>query len=117
MAEVQNGTVGNALERLAALDEPAFLDTFAPNGFVDDGGSIYRGRHEIDVWSSRKLIGAGGALTITAIEEDAASHDAGASQALVVVTGDGRSSFAHGPSRFEFLAVDGLISSMTIRAA
>lgn len=115
MTEVQNATVKNALDRLAALDEAGFLDAFAPSGFVDDWGSIYRGRAEIDAWSSRELIGARGVLAITRVDEGATAPESG--QELVVVTGDWRSSFANGPSRFEFLVVDGLISSMTIRAA
>ena len=117
MIDVQNATVKNALDRLAALDEAGFLDAFAPSGFVDDWGSIYRGREEIDAWSSRELIGARGVLTVTAVAEDAATPASRAARAHVVVTGDWRSSFANGPSRFEFLVVDGLISSMTIRAA
>ncbi|MGN7861614.1 nuclear transport factor 2 family protein [Microbacterium sp. 22303] len=117
MAEVQNTTVKMALDRLAALDEVGFLDAFAGSGFVDDWGTIYRGRQEIDTWSSRELIGAQGVLTVTHVEEGTPAQDPGSGQALVVVTGDWRSSFANGPSRFEFLVVDGLISSMTIRAA
>ena len=115
MTEVQNTTVKNALDRLAALDEDGFLDAFAASGFVDDWGSIYRGRDEIDAWSRRELVGALGVLTITSVDEGGAAADP--SQALVVVTGDWRSSFANGPSRFEFLVVDGAIASMTIRAA
>lgn len=117
MTEVQNATVKRALDRLAALDEAGFLDAFAPTGVVDDWGSIYRGRDEIDTWSSRELIGARGVLTITRVEEGGPSPDPGPDQARVVVTGDWRSSFANGPSRFEFLVEGGLISSMTIRAA
>ena len=117
MTEVQNTTVKKALDRLAAFDEGGFLDVFAANGFVDDWGTIYRGRQEIDTWSSRELIGARGVLTIARVEEGTSAQDPESAQALIVVTGDWRSSFANGPSRFEFLVVDGLISSMTIRAA
>ncbi|MDR2321441.1 MAG: nuclear transport factor 2 family protein [Microbacterium sp.] len=117
MAEVRNTAVRTALGRLAALDQPGFLETFATSGFVDDWGSIYRGRSEIDGWSSRELIGARGVLTVTAVEESAPSPETDSGQALVVVIGDWRSSFANGPSRFEFLVVDGLIASMKIRAA
>ena len=88
-------------------DEERFLAAFAPDGFVDDWGRIFRGREAIDEWSSRELIGAEGTLSVESVS--------GSGSGPIVVTGDWRSNHANGPSRFEFAVEGDKVASMTIR--
>jgi len=83
----------------------AFLDLFAPDGAVDDWGSIYRGRKEMKDWSDRELIGVKAHFTLRSAEQ----HGNKASM-MVMVGGQGYT----GPSRFIFTLADGRIHRMQI---
>ena len=83
----------------------AFLDLFGPDGAVDDWGSIYRGRKEIQDWSDRELIGVHAHFTLQSAEQ----HGDKTSM-MVEVGGQGFT----GPSRFTFTLADGRIRRMQI---
>ncbi len=86
-------------------DTDAFLDLFAPDGAVDDWGSLYRGRDEIRTWSDRELIGVQASFVLRSAEQ----HGDEASM-MVDVGGNGFT----GPSRFSFTLAGDRIHLMRI---
>lgn len=85
-----------------------FLDLFVEDGEVDDWGSIYRGRAEIQAWSDRELIGAKARLVLQATEVDSGEVS------MIVHIGDAG---FRGLSCFSFTLVDGRIRFMKITCA
>lgn len=96
------------VETVNAGDTVGFLDSFTPNGVVDDWGRRFCDREAIRAWSDREFIGADGRMTVT----DVATGDD-----TVEVTADWRSTHANGPSRFDFTLVGDKIALMRISAA
>lgn len=97
--------ITKVLEAVNGGNTQAFLDLFATNGEVNDWGSVYRGRREIEAWSDRELIGVNARFFLRSSEE---SGDDASMQ--VDVGGDGFT----GPSRFLLHLENGLIREMRI---
>ena len=97
--------VDAALGAINGGNADAFLSLFAPDGEVDDWGSVYRGRAAIAAWSDRELIGVGARLTLRSarLDPDAPSMEVDA----------GGGGF-NGPSRFTFFLEGGRIRRMRI---
>jgi hypothetical protein len=95
------------LDAVNGGDTEAFLDLFAPDGAVDDWGSLYRGRDAIRTWSDRELIGVQASFVLRSAEQqgDEASM-------MVDVGGNGFT----GPSRFSFTLTGDRIHRMHITA-
>jgi hypothetical protein len=85
-----------------------FLDSFTPDGVVDDWGRKFCDREAIRAWSDKEFIGANGRLTVTEV----ATGDN-----TVEVTADWRSTHANGLSRFDFTLAGDKIALMRISAA
>jgi hypothetical protein len=94
-----------ALAAANAHDLPAFLDTFAPAGSVDDWGRVFTGREQIRRWSDTEFIGVGVSLSDLSYRV----VDAGVAVSAQV-GGDG----FNGPSTFTFAVGDDGIDRMTI---
>lgn len=93
------------VETVNAGDTIGFLDSFTPDGVVDDWGRKFCDREAIRAWSDREFIGADGRMTVTKV----ATGDS-----TVEVTADWRSTHANGLSQFDFTLVGGKISLMRI---
>ena len=100
--------VASFLEAVNRHDPAAFAAAFSTDGVVDDWGRTFHGADEIARWSDKEFIGSRGTL-----RPDEVTVDAG----TVVVTGDWRSTWANGRSRFEFAVHRGRIERMTIGGA
>ena len=96
------------VETVNAGDTIGFLDSFTPNGVVDDWGRRFCDREAIRAWSDAEFIGAKGHLTVKKV----ATGDH-----LVEVTGDWRSTHANGLSLFAFTLAGDKIALMKISAA
>jgi hypothetical protein len=101
-------SVAAFVETVNAGDTIGFLDSFTPNGIVDDWGRRFCDREAIRAWSDAEFIGANGHLTVTKV----ATGDN-----LVEVTADWRSARANGPSLFAFTLAGDKIARMKITAA
>lgn len=100
--------VAALVKTINAGDTIGFLDSFTPDGVVDDWGRKFCDREAIRAWSDKELIGAQGQMTVT----DVATGDNS-----VEVTADWRSTHANGLSRFDFRVVGDKIALMRISAA
>ena len=96
------------IKTINAGDTIGFLDSFTPDGVVDDWGRKFCDREAIRAWSDKELIGAQRQMTVT----DVATGDNS-----VEVTADWRSTHANGLSRFDFRVVGDKIALMRISAA
>jgi hypothetical protein len=95
---------------LTAIDEQdndAFVAAFAPDGFVDDWGRVFRGPDRIRSWSDNDLIGKRATFTNTVVSTPG--------NPLTIATQVGGDGF-NGPSHFTFEVSGDLIASMTITA-
>jgi len=101
-------SVAAFVETVNAGDTMGFLDSFTPNGIVDDWGRTFCDREAIRAWSDAEFIGANGHLTVKKV----ATGDN-----LVEVTADWRSSHANGPSLFAFTMAGDKIARMKITGA
>ncbi|MGW9114987.1 nuclear transport factor 2 family protein [Microbacterium sp. NPDC055683] len=88
-------------------DEEHFLAAFSDDGAVDDWGRVFGGASQIKEWSDREFIGAKGTLAVESVEVTPTGE--------IVVTGDWRSNYANGRSRFSFIVDGAQIVRMTIR--
>lgn len=96
------------VEIVNAGDTIGFLDSFTPNGIVDDWGRRFCDREAIRAWSDAEFIGADGRLTVTG---------AATGYNTVEVTADWRSTHANGLSLFAFTLVGDKIALLRISAA
>lgn len=86
-------------------DTDGFLDSFAPDGTVDDWGRVFTGRNEIRAWSDAEFIGVGVTLDVTA--------DITTGEYTTVTATVGGGGF-NGQSHFSFTVQDDLVQEMTI---
>lgn len=104
-------TLPEPVARLVAAansgDTQGFLDTFAPDGTVNDGGRVFTGRDEIQTWSDAEFIGVHVTLDVTA---DITTGEY--TTLTVMVGGEGFT----GQSHFSFTVQDDLVQEMTISA-
>ena len=100
--------VATFVETVNAGDTIGFLDSFTPDGVVDDWGRKFCDREAIRAWSDKEFIGADGRMTVTnvAIGDN-----------TVEVVADWRSTHANGLSLFAFTLVGDKIAQMKISAA
>jgi hypothetical protein len=103
------GPVQAALDAANRNDTEAFLDLFAPDGFVDDWGRTFAGRSAIQGWSDAEFIGKQVSLAVTEVAS-------GADPAKVTVTAQVGGSGFNGPSHFTFRTAGDRLACMTIRA-
>jgi hypothetical protein len=88
-------------------DTRAFLDTFAPEGMVNDNGRLFTGRDEIQSWSDAEFIGTHVTLDVTA--------DITTGEYTTFTATVGGEGFT-GQSHFSFTVEDDLVQEMTITA-
>ncbi|WP_411721443.1 nuclear transport factor 2 family protein [Mycetocola sp.] len=104
-------TLPEPVARLVAAansgDSQGFLDTFAPEGTVDDRGRVFSGREEIQEWSDAEFIGMHVTLDVTA-EITTGEY----TTFTATVGGEGFT----GESHFSFTVEDDLVQQMTITA-
>jgi hypothetical protein len=104
-------TLPEPVARLVAAansgDTQGFLDTFAPDGTVNDGGRLFTGRDEIQGWSDAEFIGMHVTLDVTA-EITTGEY----TTFTATVGGEGFT----GESHFSFTVEDDLVQEMTITA-
>lgn len=102
-------TLPEPVARLVAAvnsgDTQGFLDTFAPDGVVNDSGRVFTGRDEIQSWSDAEFIGMHATLDVTA-EITTGEY----TTITATVGGEGFT----GESQFSFTVEDDLIQEMTI---
>jgi ketosteroid isomerase-like protein len=99
--------VAAVIDAVNAGDTIGFLDSFTPDGVVDDWGRRFTDREAIRAWSNAEFIGANGRLTVTKVAADGNTAE---------VTADWRSSRANGLSLFEFRLNGDKIALMRITA-
>jgi hypothetical protein len=99
------GPVGAAIAAANAGDVDAFLDLFAPRGFVDDWGRVFTGRDEIRSWSDAEFVGVDVTLEIVSATTEGTRTAVSAN-----VGGNG----FNGPSTFTFEVTGDSLQSMTI---
>src|SRR5271154_2559467 len=68
MTERLPAPVARAIDAVNAGDTDAFLDEFAPDGWIDDNGRRFTGHDEMRAWSDPALIGADSRAAITGNE-------------------------------------------------
>jgi hypothetical protein len=95
------------VDTVNAGDTIGFLDSFTPDGIVDDWGRRFCDREAIRAWSDAEFIGAQGRMTVTKV----ATGDS-----TVEVVADWRSTRANGLSRFTFTLAGDKIAMMRIGA-
>ncbi|MBG6237669.1 hypothetical protein IWX78_000612 [Mycetocola sp. CAN_C7] len=88
-------------------DTDGFLDTFAPDGVVNDWGRVFTGRDAIRAWSDAEFIGVDVTLDV------AAEITTGVFSTVTTIVGGGG---FNGQSHFSFTVDDGLVAEMTITA-
>lgn len=86
-------------------DTDGFLDTFAPDGTVNDWGRVFTGRDEIQAWSDAEFIGVD--VTLDVIAE----ITTGEYTTITATVGGGG---FNGQSHFSFTVEDDLVREMTI---
>ena len=88
-------------------DTRALMTLLARDAVVEDWGSVYASRAEIEDWNKRELIGAKGKLTVTGARTKGDT---------VVLDTDWVSSFFSGAGRFTLTLADGKIKRWVISA-
>ncbi|GAB20782.1 hypothetical protein GOEFS_132_00130 [Gordonia effusa NBRC 100432] len=98
--------VAALLDATNAGDLDGFLDSFTPDGVVDDWGRVFAGRDAIKGWSDNEYIGKNMTLDVT-------STTSSGDDVVVVATvgGDG----FNGPSTFTFTVDGDKVARMEIR--
>lgn len=107
MASALPEPVARLITAVNSGDTEAFLDTFAPDGTVDDGGRVFTGREEIREWSDAELIGVQATLDVTA--------DITTGEFTTITAEVGGEGFT-GTSQFSFTVQDDLVQQMTVAA-
>lgn len=106
-----DSTIPEPVARLVAAansgDTQGFLDTFGPDGSVDDQGRVFTGRDEIQRWSDAEFIGMHVTLDVTA--------DITTGEYTTLTATVGGEGFT-GQSHFSFTVEDDLVQQMTITA-
>ena len=87
-------------------DLESFLDSFTPDGIVDDWGRVFEGRTAITEWSDAEFIGQNVSLDVTAVSVRADDWTIAAQ-----VGGDGFTGVSH----FTFRVKGDGVARMTIR--
>ncbi len=105
MASTLPEPVARLLAAANSGDTPAFLDTFAPDGSVNDWGRVFTGREAIEAWSDAEFIGVDVVLDVTA------EITTGAFSTVTATVGGGG---FNGQSHLSFTVEDGLVREMTI---
>jgi hypothetical protein len=105
--ETLPAAVRRVLAAVDALDAAAFVEAFAPDGFVDDWGRQFLGPERIRSWSDSEFIGKKVTFTSTQVSTPG--------NPVTVATQVGGDGF-NGPSHFTFDVQDDQIASMTITA-
>jgi uncharacterized protein (TIGR02246 family) len=104
-------TLPEPVARLVAAansgDTQGFLDTFAPDGTVNDRGRVFTGRDDIQNWSDAEFLGMHVTLDVTA-EITTGEY----TTITAMVGGEGFT----GQSHFSFTVRDDLVQEMTITA-
>lgn len=95
-----------SLDATNAGDPAAFLDTFTPDGAVDDWGRLFEGPARITEWSNNEYIGKNMTLEVSSVEIDG-DH-------VIVIAQVGGDGF-NGPSTFTYRLAGDKVSRMTIR--
>ncbi|MFW0791932.1 nuclear transport factor 2 family protein [Gordonia sp. CPCC 205333] len=98
--------VAALLDATNAGDLDRFLDSFTPDGAVDDWGRVFAGRDAIKGWSDNEYIGKNMTLAVTSAEPIS-----GGVTVIATVGGDG----FNGPSTFTFTVDGDKVSRMEIR--
>ena len=105
MATTLPEPVARLLAAANSGDTEGFLDTFAPDGSVNDWGRVFTGRDEIKAWSDAEFIGVQVTLDVTA------DITTGEYSTITATVGGGG---FNGQSHFSFTVVDDLVQEMTI---
>jgi len=58
------------IDAINAADTDAFVDAFAPDGFVSDWGTVKAGSDGVRSWAGSDAIGAGARMTVLSAETD-----------------------------------------------
>lgn len=105
MATTLPEPVARLLAAANSGDTEGFLDTFAPDGSVNDWGRVFTGRDEIQAWSDAEFIGVDVTLDVTA------EITTGEYSTITATVGGGG---FNGQSHFSFTVADDLVQEMTI---
>ena len=105
MATTLPEPVARLLAAANSGDTEGFLDTFAPDGSVNDWGRVFTGRDEIKAWSDAEFIGVEVTLDVTA------EITTGEYSTITATVGGGG---FNGQSHFSFTVADDLVQEMTI---
>jgi hypothetical protein len=97
--------VADAIDAANAHDTEGFLDSFAPDGSVDDWGRVFTGREAVRGWSDSEFIG----VDVTLRDLRVTAVDGGVAVTALV----GGRGF-NGPSTFTFAVGDAGVERMTI---
>jgi hypothetical protein len=107
MSQEIPAAVQRALDAIDALDNDAFVATFAADGYVNDWGREFRGHDRVRSWSDNEFIGKQVTFTDT--------HVTVPGNPLTIRTQVGGEGF-NGPSHFTFEVQGDAVASMTITA-
>ncbi|WP_217183567.1 nuclear transport factor 2 family protein [Streptomyces sp. AC495_CC817] len=58
------------VDAINAADTDAFVDVFAPDGFISDWGTVKAGADGIRAWAASDAIGAGARMSVLSAETD-----------------------------------------------
>ena len=102
------GPVQSMVDAINAADTEAFVDAFAPDGFVSDWGTVKTGPDGVRSWADSDAIGAGARMTVLTAETEGDTTRIrfgwssrvfnGESDGIFVVRGDKLASFTIPPS-------------------
>lgn len=93
------------VEAINAADTEAFVEVFAPEGFVNDWGTRYAGHEGVRRWAGSDAIGAGARMTLLSATTEGDT---------TTVRFDWRSRVFNGESTGIFVSRDGRLVSFTI---
>jgi len=96
------------VDAINAADTEAFVDAFAPDGFVSDWGTVKAGAEGVRAWAGSDAIGAGAQMTVLSAETEGDTTRIrfgwrsqvfnGESTGIFVVSGDKLASFTIPPN-------------------
>jgi hypothetical protein len=99
--------VASLIDAANANDIERFLDSFGPDGVVDDWGREFHGAAAIRGWSDKEFIGVAVSLEVTEVQQR---------DSTTVVTANVGGKGFNGPSHFSFDVEGDRVRRMTIRA-